>query len=102
MKLSKQGRARVSHAQIDVEAIRRAVTVGPNYNWRPDKQVALLGALIEAMGGRVGPQPDLASIAAALGLTHQSLYRMLRALETKGVLVRTRQATLEIRLDETG
>ena len=89
----------MSHARTDGDAIGQALWVNERYaQWRPDKQAALVRALIQAMGSRCGPQPALTAIAAELGIRHQTLYRMLRRLENKGVVVRSR-ATIEIRLE---
>jgi hypothetical protein len=65
---------------------------------RPVGQTAVIRALLGAMGAARGAQPDLQAIALALGVTHQTLYRTIRTLEAKGVVVRREQRWMEIRL----
>ena len=67
---------------------------------RPEAQIALVRALISAMGGTLGQQPDLRAIAERLGVGHQRVYRTLRLLEAKGIVVRGVKRSLEIRLGE--
>jgi hypothetical protein len=65
----------------------------------PQAQLALVSALIGAMGALSGQQPDLRAIAGRLGVGHQRVYRLLRVLEVKGVVVRGKmERSLEIRL----
>jgi DNA-binding MarR family transcriptional regulator len=87
-------------AEIDRDAILAAV-------WGrlrrpqgcPEAQLALISALIGAMGALSGQQPDLRAIAGRLGVGHQRVYKLLRVLEVKGVVVRG-ERSLEIRLTE--
>jgi DNA-binding MarR family transcriptional regulator len=67
----------------------------------PEAQMALVAALIGAMGALSGQQPDLRAIAARLGVGHQRIYKLLRVLEVKGIVVRgpgKMERHLEIRL----
>jgi DNA-binding IclR family transcriptional regulator len=73
-------------------------TIGICGKRRPVGQTAVIRALLGAMGAARGAQPDLRAIAVALGVTHQTLYRTMRTLEAKGVVVRREQRWLEIRL----
>lgn len=71
----------------------------------PEAQLALVSALIAAMGALSGQQPDLRAIAGRLGVGHQRVYRLLRVLEVKGIVVRGQRQTqrrLEIRLHAEG
>jgi DNA-binding GntR family transcriptional regulator len=83
-----------------VEAVVAALWQAPHRpQGRPEAQIALVCALIAAMGGTQGQQPDLRAIAGRLGVGHQRVYRTLRLLEAKGVVVRsTTRRSLEIRL----
>lgn len=85
-------------SQVERSAILRAVWPLPGAARRPDAQVALVYALIDAMGALSGEQPDMRAIAEQLGVGRQQVYRMLRVLEAKGVVVRLLQRGLEIRL----
>lgn len=76
-------------------AVRRAVHRSGSHV--AAAQEALVCMLARCMGDLAGPQPDFAKIAAQLGVTRQSVYRTLRSLEEKGVVVR--QARLEIHLE---
>lgn len=84
----------------DREAVVAALWQAPHRpQGRPEAQIALVCALIAAMGGTQGQQPDLRAIAERLGVGHQRVYRTLRVLEAKGVVVRsTTRRSLEIRL----
>lgn len=65
----------------------------------PEAQLALVAALIGAMGALSGQQPDLRAIAGRLGVGHQRIYTLLRVLEAKGIVVRGKtERSLEIRL----
>lgn len=83
---------------IDLDTVAAALWRKPRRpQGRPEAQIALVCALLGAMGGRRGAQPDLRAIADRLGVGHQTLYRTLRVLEAKGVVVRVHRG-LEIRL----
>lgn len=87
-----------SLAAIDHDAVVAALWQPPQrQQTRPEAQIALVCALIGAMGALRGAQPDLRALAERLGVGHQSLYRTLRVLEAKGVVVRVKRS-LEIRL----
>jgi hypothetical protein len=66
----------------------------------PRAQAELVVALLKAMGGTNGNLPSLVEVAVQLGIAHQSAYRTLAVLETKGVVRRARAPTCqaEIRL----